>query len=79
MMSLYKIDVFFINYITLICIIYTNPHHFTPCILFYTPQQAILYTHYIAIKLRHYVYLISQYFRKSVFKFTEVSDSARPC
>ena len=29
-MSLYKIDAFFTNYITLICIIYTNLYHFPP-------------------------------------------------
>ena len=30
MILLYKIDAIFINIITLICIIYTNPHHLSP-------------------------------------------------
>ena len=72
MMSLYKIDAFFYKLYNL------NLHYlhksipFTPCILFFTPQQAILYSHYITIKLRNCVYLKSQYFRKAVFNFIAV-------
>ena len=47
-MSLYKIDVFFTNYITLICIIYTDLYHF--------PLHSLLYASTIPPLLPLYYY-----------------------
>ena len=61
MMLLYKIDAFFINIITLICIIYTNPHHLPPIFSSLPPN-----THPLP-PLYDYQFTSLRLFNKSIF------------